>query len=337
MLRPVILCASELRSELRYDPYGDPGQTWSSGAPDIRALVALAADAEFDGIALGGHAALGDLPPLVTVATAARLTVPVVAAPLGEGRLVRGRRLPVLATLDDDDERRAALALFRRVVEAAVPLGIRLFTLNLGAAAAEAALAPGLSAAAVARHFARRELEDDQAGVAPWERLLGRRRDWSGRAYDACRYALDRVAPLAEHHGVTVALEVGAGPWGLPTPREAGDLLVAYREAPLRFVWDDARMQALHALGLAPSSARLEALAAATVIRRAHQAVGIETGYLPGLGDPAPEAPALPATAEPEITIVMGRTDSSTDEAARARDLFGRPGRSRDQNPESAE
>jgi sugar phosphate isomerase/epimerase len=314
----VILCASELRSDLRAagPPHAEPLETLGTGTPDVDRLVALAAEAEFDGIALGAHAILGDLAPLVTVAAAARLQVPVVAAPLGEGRLRPGRRLPYLATLDDDDERRAAVALFRRVVEAAVPLGVRLYTVTLGAVPSP------ITAAAIGRRFARRDLEEDEPGVAEWERALAARRGLSGRVHDACRYALDRMMPLAERHGVTVAVELAAGPWGMPTPREAGDLLAAYREAPLRIVWDDARMQVLRALGIAPSPDRLEVLAGATAVWRAHEAVGMEAGYLPGLGDPDDEAGTFRRKMGPVATVVSGRADSTRNEVARARDRF---------------
>ena len=230
-----------------------------------------------------------------------------------------GRRLPYLAALEDSDERRAALELFRRVLEAAVPLGVSLYTINLGAIANRVGLGT------IARRFARRELdpEEDGRGVPAWEAALAERRALSGPVRDACRTALDRIVPLAERHGATLAIEIAAGPWGLPSPREAGDLLADYREAALGIVWDDARMQVLRALGIAPAPERLTELAASAKVWRAHEAVGIETGYLPGLGDPDAEAGAYRDKVAPAATIVMGRPDSTLEEARRARALLG--------------
>ena len=313
----MILCASELRSDLRFDLQADLSWDLGKGIPDVAALVALAGDAGFDGIAIGAHAALDDVVPLVTAAAGAQLRVPVVAAPLGEGRLTPGRRLPYLAAMGDDDERRAAVALFRRVVESVVPVGVGLVSVNLGAIGSQVGLP------AIARRFARRELdpEEDDAGVSAWEAVLGERRSLTGPIHDAFRHALDRILPMAERHGVTVALEIAGGPWGIPSPREAADLVAEYREAPLGITWDDARMQVLRTLRIAPAPERLAALAAATRLRRAHEAVGLETGYLPGLGDPDGNASEHFQKAAPLATIVTGRPDSTREEVTRARSL----------------
>ena len=311
------LCGSELRF------------AFGSGGPQI---IKLAADAGFDGIAMGSACGSGDVAPLIAAAVAVGLVVPVVAAPLGDGPPVEGRRLPYLAALDDSDERRAALALFDATVEASVSLGVKTFTIAMG----EVPL--GVPEIEVARRFARRELDDDGPGARALAAAIGERRARSGAYLDACRTALDRIVKAAERRAVHVAIEMAGDLWRGPSPREAMLLLEEYRNGPVGVVWDEARAQALEVMGVGPTAERRTTLMAAALVFRANESVGLEVGYLPGLGDPlrleahkgagagAAENAAATDTGRPALSaaapvIVTGRRDSTFDEVARARTL----------------
>lgn len=308
----MILCASGLRSV--------------SGVGETQAVVRLAADAGFEGLAIGAECPVGHVTALGAAALAAGLAVPVMAAPLAEGPLEGGRRLPHLAAFEDTDERRAAIALFRSLLEMAVPLGIRHLTVYMGGVTLAA------QATEIAYRFARRELlDEDDAGAPLWEAAVDERRALSGQVMDGCRYALDRILPEAEKRDVTLSIEVAGGPWSAPTPREALQLLREYTSAPVGVAWDAGKMQVLANLGIAPAAERLAALATRATIWRANQAVGIYSGYLPGLGDPPAGLPTFPVAAEKDgqaalavlpagiSTIVSGHPDSSASELAAAR------------------
>ncbi len=287
-----------------------------AGERSAEALVRLAGDAGFGGIALGPFCARADAIELVAGAAAAGLAVPVTATPfLDTAALPPGKRLPFFASVDDPEERRAAVTLFGRTLDAAVPLGVRVFTVYLGD------VPLGVSAVEIRRRFQRRELDEDEPGAAPLADAFAERRARSPQILDACRFSLDLLAPLAERACVSVALEVSGGPWGAPTPREATVLLEEYREAPFGVVWDDARLHVLATLGAAPIEERARLLAAAARVRRANEAVGIDVGFLPGQGDsPLPAlADISPAPGIP--TVVAGRGDSTVDELRRARAL----------------
>ena len=301
MLVAVILCASELRL------------VWGAGVPE---LVRLAADAGYDGIAVGARCGRGDVPRLTAAAAAAGLALPVVMAPLPDARPGLDKRLPYLASLDDGDERRAALALFDATLDAVVSLGVRLFTVDLG----EVPLRT--SAAEVAWRFARRELGEDAPGERVWAAAMGERRARAGLILDVCRSALDRLLPRAERRDIVLALEIAGGPWGAPSPREALTLLDEYRDGPLGVVWDGARMQVLRTLGIAPSVEGGATLAAAARLWRENEAVGIEVGYLPGLGDRDQAPPEVDSRLKPPPgvpVVVTGRADSTRAEVERAR------------------
>ena len=265
MLGAVILCASELRF------------AWGGGGGD---LIRLAGDTGYDGIAVGSRCGRGDVAPLIAAAASAGLAVPVVAALLPDAWPGLDRRVPYLGSTDDANERRAALDLFDATLAAVGPLGVRLFTVDFG----EVPLRT--SAAVVAWRFARRELGEDEPGDRDWVAATSERRARSGLILDTCRSILDRLLPAAERRDVVLALEIAGGPWGAPSPREALILLDEYRDGPVGGVWDTARMQVLETLGLAPVAERRTALAAASRLWRENEAVGVEAGYLPGLGDP---------------------------------------------------
>lgn len=312
-----MLCASEMRF------------AFGQGAVE---LVRLAVDAGYSGLAIGPAASQRDLAPLVAEAAGAGLQVPVVAAPLNDRPLAPGRRMPYLASLDDGDERLSAFRLVEDTWAAAAPLGMSFFPLDLGAIALHA------DGQAIAYHFARRELDEDEPGERRWRALLAERRALSARVLDACCESLDRLLPRAEAAGFEIGLQM-TGPWGAPTPREAETLLDTYRGAPLGLIWDESRIQALTAAGVGPSAERRLRLARATRVLRCSEAVGLETGLAPGLGDPdgtgalelgLPAATAngtgtgkAKASATTPITpawvVVAGRSDTTLEEAVRSR------------------
>ncbi|MEO8214316.1 MAG: hypothetical protein ABI560_14040, partial [Myxococcales bacterium] len=305
ILAAVILCASGLRF---VSAGGDPEQ-----------LVRLAADAACDGLAIGAECTRGYVMPLIAAALSTGLTAPVMAALLAESPLGIGRRLPHLASLDDDDERRAAVALLASTLDLAIPLGVRHFTVTLGA------ISLGTDPRQVAWRFARRELlDEDEPGARLWTAARAERRSRSGAIVDACRDALDRILPMAERRDAAIAIEVAGDPWSVPTPRESLNLLAEYSGAPLGLVWDDARMQVLSTVGMAPAPDRRAALAAAATVWRASDAVGVQTGYLPGLGDPPPDfaqefsRAARTATATSALVVVSGPVHSPVEEVAAA-------------------
>lgn len=288
------------------------------GDPSAAAIIRAAGDAGYEGLGIGPWCTRAQMIDLVTGGAAAGLTVPMAASPLLEAfPLPPGKRLPFLAATEDPEERLAAVDLFKATLDAAVPLGVRLFTVQLG----DVALA--IRPEELARRYRRRELGEDEPGEKALESAFAERRARSPRILDACRSSLDRLTTLAERANVTVALEVSGGPWGSLTPREAATLLDEYRQAPLGVVWDDARMQVLWTLGVGPLPERAAALKAAARLRRANEAVGIDVGFLPGQGDPNPSVvETLPPPTDPDVPIVVsGRGDSTVDELRRAREL----------------
>jgi len=243
-----------------------------------QALLRLAAEAGADGVHFGGGCDLELHARLAAAALQLGLGVPSLALPLPERPLPAGRRLPRLSA-PARDEREAAIALALRGLEAAAPLAARFGVLDFG----EVALTtrPG----ELARAFARREMEEDEAGARLLAAAVAERRARADSLGDACRWALERVLRAAERAGVTLALQIAATPWQVPSAREATQLVAAFSGAPLGPVWDAGRLSALGALGLGLSDERLRALAGGAVLAIENDAVGIDAGYLPGLGE----------------------------------------------------
>lgn len=289
-------------------------ELWPPAGEGRDRAIGLCADLGFQGLAIGGWCTRADAIELVTAAAASGLAVPVAAAPLLERPLPPDKRLPYLASLDDPEERRAAAALIATTLSAAGPLGVRTFTLSLGD------VRLGIAPERLARWFRRGEMDEDEPGGEALVAALAERRARSPGLLDACRAALDLVIPAAERTGTILAIELPAGPWGLPSPREVSALLDEYRQAPIGIVWDQARMSVLARLGAAPSSERAGQLGSCTRLWRANEAVGIEVGYLPGQGEPASEAAAIRPVDDTTPIVVSGRRDSTTDEIRRALD-----------------
>jgi hypothetical protein len=289
----VILLASDLRSPRASG--GDP-------------LLRLAADTGADGLHLAGGCDLDLLPQLATNALRVGVAVASLALPLPERPLPIGRRLPRLMA-HARDERDAAIALAQRGLEAVVHIGARYAVLDFG----EVPLAtrPG----ELARAFARREMDEDEPGDRLRAAVVAERRARGDEIGDACRWSLERLVRPAERAGLTLALPVASTPWQVPSPREARLLADAFAGAPVGLVWDPGRLSVLAALGLAIGDERLRALADTAVLALENDAVGIEAGYLPGLGERDARIIAIAAPMSVP-RIVTGRADSTDAEIA---------------------
>jgi len=283
------------------------------------AVSRLAAQLGVEGIAVGPETAtLGELEALLPAAFQAGAPVHVLPAPTPATPLAPHKRLPSLCG-EDGDERAAALALVETLAEQARTFSIGRVTLSLG-------FVPlAVTPASFRRAFDRRTWRDEGGfGVAPSpDTALGpeafaERQGRSPRLLDAARFSLEKLVDLGERHGLTFLLEVAGTPWGFPGPREALTLLGEFRGSPLALVWDPARLSVLHTLGLGQSPTRLAELAARAGLVRFHDAVGVEVGYLPGLGGPlpAPLAALAPPVAVP--WVVAGRPDTTEVELAEA-------------------
>jgi hypothetical protein len=273
--------------------------------PGDDALPRLAADCG----AAGVHVAGGDL--AMTVAnfpTVARIGLAMgpPLLPLAERPLGPGKRLPRLAA-PDRDERAAAIALVAQGMAELAPLGIRQVLLDMGPVALAA------DRKAFRRAFARRALEDDL--VFPAARAERQHR--AQETLDACQYALERLLRDAERRGITLLLVPAATPWQAPSPRELETLGARLAGAPLGHVWDPARLSVLCTLGLPLSDERLRRLAETASLAVENDAVGLETGYLPGLGERDPRVAGLSAPAGAP-RIIAGRADSTGAEVAAA-------------------
>jgi hypothetical protein len=279
------------------------------GGGDER-LLRLALDGDAAGIHLAGGGDLELLSALVPLAIRLGAPVSSLTLPLPERPLAAGRRLPRLGATARD-EREAAIALARQALEIAGPAAVRFAVVDFGDVTLSAG--PG----DLARGFARREMDDGEPGERALAAAAAERRARAEVFLDACRWALELLVRAAERAGMTLALPVAATPWQIPSPREAGLLLGAFAGAPLGLLWDPGRLSVLAALGLAISDDRLRALAAGAVLALENDAVGIEAGYLPGLGERDARVAAL--TTEATVPhIVTGRPDATDTEIAAA-------------------
>lgn len=280
---------------------------------DDERLLRLALEGGAAGIHLAAGCDLGLLSAQLPLAIRLGAPVASLALPLPERPLSAQRRLPRLAATARD-EREAAIALTLRALEMTGPVAVRIAVLDFGEVTL--AVRPG----ELARAFARREMDDGEPGERALAAAVAERRARADELADACRWALERLARAAERAGMTLALPVAVTPWQLPSPREAGLLVGAFAGAPLGLVWDPGRLSVLAALGLAISDERLRALASGAVLAIENDAVGIESGYLPGLGErdgrvaglaAGPTVPHIitgrPDTTDAEILVALGR------------------------------
>jgi hypothetical protein len=248
----------------------------------------------------------------------AGLEIPSMALPLAPRALGPGKRLPTMAATAPD-ERAAAIALAVEGLDAGVGAGVRWAVLDFGPVALP------VSRAEVAALFARRELGPDEGGAPELTIAIRARRAVAERLSDACHWSLERLARLAEARAVTLVVPVGSSPWEMPSAREALALLDAFRGAPLGLLWAPGRLAAARALGLRVRDERVEALRVAARAALETDAVGLDAGYLPGLGERPEGLPARPELAPDAPVVVSGLPGSSDAEIARAvADVTGR-------------
>lgn len=274
-------------------------------------IVRLASDAGYPAIALDGGCYQTHIAPTTVEALKAGLQVVAVFAPMGPKVLDPGRRLPYLGAPDDAEERLAAIRLVRTTLEGVRELGVTLAAVDVGELALHA------KPADLRRAFARRELGEHEAGHRLLGAMLAERRAASEAVMDACRSSLERVARVAERLTMTLALQVGAFPWQIPSPREAAALIAEFRGAPLALTLSPGRLAVLDALGVGGGVERRALVATHARLIHLTDAVGLEHDLLPGLGE------ASMACEAPEETpiVVSGRADSSVRELVEARAL----------------
>ncbi len=269
-------------------------------------ITRLAAETGAEGIHLGGGCDLEILStsPLVGSALRLGLEVPSVALPLGERALPVGRRLPRLAA-PASDEREAAISLAARGLAAAGSFGARLAVVDFGPVVLAA------DASAFARAFARRAIGPDEPGGVLLANALGERRARAPEILDACQWALESLLRAAEGAGVRLAVQVGVTPWQSVSPREAGALREIFGGS-FGVAWDPGRLSLLATLELPVGDDRLKSLAAAALVVIENDAVGVEPGYLPGLGERTQRLAAFapPAAAPRVVTGQRGATDA---------------------------
>jgi hypothetical protein len=291
-----VLCASDLR------PVHLGG---------IDPLVRAAGDAGAAGIHLGGGIVLGGLEAVIPAILRAGLAVPSISLPLPPRALAPRKRLPALAA-SDPEERGAAIALATEGLDATVAAGVRWALLDFGPVTLP------ISRAELGASFARRELGPREAGAADFLLARGIRKALAERLSDACRWSLERLARVAESRAVTLVVPAGGSLWEVPSAREALALVETFRGAPVGLAWEPGRLSAALALGLRLPAERLAAVAAASCAAFETDAVGLEAGYLPGLGERDEALPARPELPRDAPVVVSGFPDVTDAEIARA-------------------
>jgi hypothetical protein len=297
-------------------PTGGDGDPSAS----VARLVRIAVDAGADGAFLASGVFVGQVGSVTATLLAAGLGVAAMSLPLPDRALPPGGRLPHLGAIHAD-ERAAALELATQAMAAGASVGATRALLDFGAVSLP------VRRADLARSFGRRELGEDDPGRALLDDALGARKAVAPRLHDACRWSLERLARDAERRGVTLLLHPGATPWDTPTPREALALLEAFRGAPLAIAFDPGRLSVLRALDLPLSDGAARALAAAAGAVVENDAVGMQAGYLAGLGerdDTLPAVAELPAAAPVILTSAVEVTGAELAAAvARIRAGYG--------------
>jgi hypothetical protein len=106
-------------------------------------------------------------------------------------------------------------------------------------------------------------------------------------------------------------MSLSGTPWGIPSPREGLELAAEYDRARVGLVLDPARLSVLRRLGLAISGERLASLRVAAALVVENEAVGVDAGYLPGLGERDDDLAARNGVAENTPVVLLGRPDST--------------------------
>jgi sugar phosphate isomerase/epimerase len=277
-------------------------------------LLRLAGESGCDGIAVGGGCTLAGAALLAAEALRAGLAVGAVRAPLPEARLAAGKRLPRLGAIERD-ERAAAVELGRRAIALAAELGdTAVIGLDFGA------LALAASVAELLRLFRRREMDDGdgESGADLLASARAERRAKIAARLDGCRFSLDALVRDAERVGIALAIELSGTPWGLPSPREGLELLADYAGARVGVVADPARLAVMRRLGLGLSAARLASLRGAARLWADNEAVGLEAGFLPGLGEREADLAGRDGVPARTPVVLVGQPDATTSEVAAA-------------------
>jgi hypothetical protein len=280
-------------------------------AGGIEPLIRTASDAGATGIHLGGRFLLSDFKEAVPAVLRAGLLIPSMTLPLAGRALAKGKRLPALGAADPD-ERGAAITLAAEGLEAGVPASVRWAVLDFGVVALPAPRRE------VATAFGRREMDDGEPGAALLAMAIGARRAQADALADACRWSLERLCRIAEARNVTLLLPTGATPWEVPSVREALAILEAFQGAPLAPLWEPGRLSVRRALGLGLSEARVKTLAETAGGALETDAVGLDAGYLPGLGERDERLPARAKLPKGAPVIVNGFPDSTVAELTAA-------------------
>ncbi len=275
------------------------------------AVVRLASEVGCAGLAIGDGCTLAIAATLVPRAMHAGLRVDAIAAPLLERALAPRKRMPRLSA-GDRDERAAAIELTSRVCALAGSVGASLVVLDMGLMPLAARWADLL------RHFRRRALLDDEAGEATLMAALGERRATIGLALDGCRWSLDALVREAERRNLRLAVSLSGTPWGVPSPREGLELAAEFDRTRVGLVLDPARLSVLRRLGLAISSERLSALRTNAALVLENEAVGLDAGFLPGLGERDDDLAVRDGVAAETRSVLTGRPDSTDAEVAAA-------------------
>lgn len=293
----MVLLATEIRP-----PQADGGERLTRLAAEVGASgVHLGAGCDLE-VVVGG--------PLVGSALRLGLEVPTLALPMPERALAPGKRMPRLSALEAD-ERGAAIDLAETGLSVGISFGARVALIDFGPVFLAA------SASELGRAFARRALEAGEPGGLLLADALAERRARAPELLDACQWSVERLLRAAERAGIRLALAVGVTPWQAPSPRELGQLLETFVGSTLGAAWDPARLSVLTALGLPIAEDRCQALVAAATVAIESDAVGLDAGYLPGLGERDARFAALAAPSGVP-RIVTGGADATDLEVATA-------------------
>ncbi len=268
------------------------------------AIVRLASEVGCGGVAIGDGCTLPVAASLVRRVLHAGLRVGAIAAPLAERPPAPRKRLPRLCAADRD-ERAAAIELASRACALAGSVGASLVVLDMGT------LSLAVRWADLSRHFRRRTLLEGEPGEAALMAAMGERRATVGIVLDGCRWSLDALVREAERRQLRLALSLAGTPWGVPSPREGLELAAGYDRARLGLVLDPARLSVLRHLGLAISDERLAVLRAAAALVVENEAVGVEAGYLPGLGERDDDLASRDGIPPETPAVLTGRPDST--------------------------
>ena len=231
--------------------------------------------------------------------------------PLPQEPLVAGKRLPFWGSLEDPEERLAAIKLADHTLTRAKDFGctwafLDAFTIKLKAPSA-------LFVQSFAENRWDRDRSSHVAARPILQAALKERAELDERLYDAARFSLERLARVADARGVCVAVGHGVGPWQFPGPREVDLLLQEFRGAALMKAHLPARLDVLHTLGLL-SAERRHALAQAPFVM-ATDAIGLRDDLAPGLGPQPLQGPLRQhQDLGPEVVVVSGRADTTQQE-----------------------